>query len=67
MEYKILSASSPEELTKQVTELMNVGWKPVGSHSVVETHRQNRYRGQQHIGIRKDNKYTGALTIHSLY
>ena len=61
MEYKILSASSPEELTKQVTELMNAGWKPVGSHSVVETHRQNRYRGQQHIDTLIKHEYSQTI------
>jgi hypothetical protein len=61
MHYKILSASSPEELTKQVTEWMNAGWKPVGSHSVVETHRQNRYRGQQHIDTLIKHEYSQTI------
>jgi mannose-1-phosphate guanylyltransferase len=56
MDYKILSASSPEELTK-----LNAGWKPVGSHSVVETHRQNRYRGQQHIDTLIKHEYSQTI------
>lgn len=59
--YKIISASSPEELTKQVNDLIEKGWKPVGSHLVVETHRQNRYRGQQHIDTLIKSEYSQTL------
>ena len=45
MEYKVVTSSSPEGLTRQVNELILSGWKPLGSHTVVETHRQNRYSG----------------------
>lgn len=59
--FKIISASSPEELTKQVNDLMEKGWKPVGNHLVVETHRQNRYRGQQHIDTLIKSEYSQTL------
>ena len=48
MEYKILSSSSPEGLTEKINNLIKDGWKPMGSHQVVEQHRQNRYSGSQH-------------------
>ena len=52
--YKVIVASSAGELTKKVNELIEHSvvagtWKPEGSHKVVETHRQNRYRGSDHI------------------
>ncbi len=49
MIYKILTASSPEELTAGVNRLIQEGWTPVGSHTATEEHRQNRYAGQQHM------------------
>lgn len=45
MDYKIVSASYPDGLTKKVKELLEEGWKPVGGHCVVEEHKQNRYSG----------------------
>ncbi len=50
MEYKILSAGTAGELSHKVREHVNriAPWKAVGSHQVVETHRQNRFRGDQH-------------------
>lgn len=51
LEYKIITASSADELTRKVNELMEENclrkWKPDGSHHVVEIHRQNRYSGNQ--------------------
>ena len=49
MEYNILYAPSPEGLIKKVKEHIEQGWKPIGGHSVVEEHRQNRYSGSQHM------------------
>ncbi len=49
MDYKIVSSTFPEGLTSKVKEMMEEGWKPIGGHSVVETHKQNRYSGSQHM------------------
>ena len=49
MDYKVITSSSPEQLTTRVNEYIKEGWTPVGGHSVVETHRQNRFSGQQHM------------------
>ena len=59
--YKIISATSPQQLTEQVNDLMEEGWKPLGSHFVVETHRQNRYRGQQHIDTLIKHEYSQTI------
>lgn len=61
MEYKVVSSSSPEGLTRQVNELILSGWKPVGSHTVVETHRQNRYAGMQHMDTRIETEYSQTM------
>lgn len=61
MDYKIVSSRSPEELTRKVNELIQEGWKPFGSHSVVEIHRQNRYSGMQHMDTRIEVEYSQTL------
>ena len=61
MEYKVVSSSSPEGLTRQVNELILNGWKPVGSHTVVETHRQNRFSGTQHMDTRIEVEYSQTM------
>lgn len=61
MEYKVVSSSSPEGLTRQVNELILNGWKPVGSHTVVETHRQNRFSGTQHMDTRIETEYSQTM------
>ena len=61
MEYKILSSRSPEELTRKVNEHITDGWKPVGNHSVVEIHRQNRYSGTQHMDTRIEVEYSISM------
>ena len=61
MDYKIVSSTYPEGLTSKVKELMEEGWKPIGGHSVVETHRQNRYSGSQHMDTIIKIEYTQSL------
>jgi hypothetical protein len=46
---KIISASSPSSLNKKIAEMIAEGWEPIGSHSVVVVHSQNRYAGSQHM------------------
>ena len=41
--------------------MMEEGWKPIGGHSVVETHRQNRYSGQQHMDTIIKVEYSQSL------
>ena len=61
MEYKILTSSSPDELTRRVNELIKDGWKPVGGHSVVVTHSQNRFSGTQHMDTRHQTEYSQTI------
>lgn len=64
-EYKVITASSSDELTKKVNELMKEKqfriWLPDGSHQVVETHRQNRYRGDQFIDTIITREYSQTM------
>lgn len=61
MEYKVVSTPSPEGLTRQVNQLISEGWKPVGSHTVVENHRQNRFSGTQHMDTIIKTEYSQTM------
>lgn len=61
MEYQILYSGSPSGLTQKVNEQIKEGWKPVGGHSVVEHHRQNRFSGSQHMDTRIESEYSQTM------
>jgi hypothetical protein len=61
MEYKVVVSHSGEDLTNKVKGYIQDGWKPVGGHSVVEIHRQNRYSGQQHMDTRIEVEYSISI------
>ena len=48
MKYKILTDTSAYRLSATVQDYIEQGWKLVGGHHVVESHRQNRFSGMQH-------------------
>lgn len=62
MNYIVVSGHSPQDLTKKVNEKIQEGWTPIGSHQVVESHRQNRYSGQQWMDTRIEHEYSQTLT-----
>ena len=61
MEYKVLTSSSPEGLTEKINNLIKDGWKPTGSHHVVEQHRQTRYSGSQHQDTLIKHEYSISM------
>lgn len=61
MEYKIVTSTYSEGLISKVNEWIEKGWKPVGGHSVVETHRQNRYSGSQHMDTIIKTEYSQTI------
>lgn len=68
-DYKIVSASSPEELSNRVKSYIDNGWQPIGSHCVAEIHKQNRFRGTEHIDtiIKLEYSQTIFLEKKSIY
>ena len=58
METKIIYASSPEGLNSKMEDMIAEGWLSVGSHSVVNTHSQNRYSGSQHMDTIHKTEYS---------
>jgi hypothetical protein len=63
MEYKVITSSSPEGLNEKINNLIKDGWKPMGSHQVVEQHRQNRYSGMQHQDTLIKHEYSISMTL----
>ena len=61
MEYKIVSAGSPNELTTKVNERLNDGWELIGSHQVVIHREQNRYSGMQHMDTLNQLEYSQTM------
>lgn len=61
MDYTVISSSSPSGLSQKVNEHVKDGWIPVGSHQVVETHRQNRFSGSQHMDTTITTEYTQTM------
>ena len=61
MEYKIIYSSTPEGLVNKVNDLIKQGWEVVGGHCVSEQHRQNRYRGSQHLDTIITVEYTQSM------
>lgn len=58
METMIIYSSSPEGLNTKINANMQIGWKPMGSHQVISTHSQNRYRGDQLVDTIHQAEYS---------
>lgn len=63
MKTKILTASSPDRLNSLMEDHITQGWEPIGSHSVVVIHAQNRYSGSQHMDTLYKTEY--SITIQN--
>ena len=61
MQYKVVSSSNPSELSSKVSEMVNLGWQPVGGHQVITTREVNRYSGQQHMDTMYHTEYTQTM------
>ena len=61
MEYKIVSAGSPNELTTKVNERLKDGWELIGSHQVVIHREQKRYSGMQHMDTLNQLEYSQTM------
>jgi hypothetical protein len=58
---KIITASSSTTLNKKIEEMSADGWEPVGSHSAVVVHSQNRYAGSQHMDTIYETEYSISM------
>lgn len=56
--FKIISGGSPDSLNLLLEDYITKGWEPVGTHSVVVLHSQNRYSGTQHMDTIHKSEYS---------
>ena len=61
IEYIVVEGSNVNELNRIVNEKISVGWKPEGSHQVVNSFTQNRFSGQQHMSTTYQMEYTQTM------
>jgi len=61
MEYTIITRNSAGTLAEKVNQHIQDGWKPVGSHQVVEFHRQNRFSGTQFKDTHIESEYSQTM------
>lgn len=61
MNHKVITSSSASGLNKDVEKLIDMGWIPLGSHKVIEAHRQNRYSGSQHMDTIIEVEYSQTM------
>ena len=61
MEYKLITSSSPQGLSVVVSNKINDGWEPIGSHQVVVIHSQNRYSGMLHMDTKHETEYSQTM------
>ncbi len=61
MEQQVLTARSASELNAKIAYSIEQGFKPVGSHHVVETHHQMRFSGSQHKDTVIDLEYSQTV------
>lgn len=61
MQKKVITADSASELNKKIQTHSEEGWVAIGSHKVVEIHRQNRFRGSELVDTIIKSEY--SITI----
>lgn len=59
--YEILHSNRVDGLTQKVKDYMEEGWTPVGSHQVVITHIQNRFRGTELVDSVYQHEYSQTM------
>lgn len=61
MEQKVITSTHAGGLNAKIKEMQAEGWEPMGSHQVVTTHQQPRYRGSQLGDIQYTHEYSQTM------
>ena len=64
METLIITSSSNQGLNDKIKSYTEQGYRVVGTHQVVETHHQNRFRGTQHVDTIIEREYSITMVKH---
>jgi len=66
-QYKILTDNNASGLNVKVQDMIEIGWQPIGGHSVVEKHHQLQYAGMQHKQTIIRSEYSQTLILVQQY
>jgi hypothetical protein len=66
MEKKVITADSASELNKKIEKYAEEGWETIGSHKVVEIHRQNRFRGSELVDTIIKSEYSITIQLRQI-
>jgi len=61
MTQKVITGGTSSALNQKIEEHIEAGWKPLGSHQVVETYRQNKFSGQQFMSTQISVEYSQTM------
>jgi len=61
MEQKVLIAGTATMLNQKISEHIEAGWKPLGSHFVVQRYHQNKFSGTQLMATQIDLEYSQTM------
>jgi hypothetical protein len=64
METLIIGSKTIQGLNEKIKSYTKEGYRVVGTHWVVETHQQNRYRGSDHIDTIIEHEYSVTMVKH---
>lgn len=58
----IITAPSSTALNSKIEKMIEEGWKPIGGHTAIVVHSQNRYSGMQHMDTIHETEYSITMT-----
>lgn len=61
MTQEVLYCKSASALNDMIAEYIEQGYRPIGSHKVVEKHHQLRYAGMQHKDTTIELEYSQTM------
>jgi hypothetical protein len=67
MKHIILTSHTAQGLNQKIENYLMDGWKPIGSHQVVETHHQLRYAGMQHKDTLIETEYSQSMQLEEVF
>lgn len=60
-EQKIITASSPEGLSRKIQEAQSEGWECVGAHTAMQVRAQLKYAGRDHMATEHSAEYAQSV------
>lgn len=62
----IITAGTAHSLNQKIADKMKEGYTPIGSHTVVQEHAQNRFAGSQHMDTQYQVEYAQTMVKYKI-